>query len=66
MDIGGYESNNGSGALSHSEMGKGVDDGSINFLKPEHFEGCDGPLLLYFLVGNETFGLKPWLQLPYP
>ena len=66
VDIGDYGSNNDSGVLSHSEMGKAIDDGSINFPKPEHLEGCDLPLLPYFLVGDEAFGLKPWLQRPYP
>lgn len=66
VDIGDYGSNNDSGVLSHSWMGKAIEDGSINFPKPEHLEGCDLPLLPYFLVGDEAFGLKPWLQRPYP
>lgn len=61
VDIGDHGSNNDSGVLSHSEIGKAIDDGSINFRKPEHLEGCDLPLLPYFLVGDEAFGLKPWL-----
>jgi len=62
VDIRDYGSNNDSGVLSHSEVGKAVEDGSINFPKTEHLEGCDLPLLPYFLVGDETFGLKAWLQ----
>jgi len=62
VDIGDYGSNNGSGVLSHSEMRKAIKDGSINFPKPEHLEGCDLPLLPYVLVGDEAFGLKAWLQ----
>ena len=52
--------------LSHSDMGKAIEDGSINFPKPEHFGGCNVSLLPYFLVGDEAFALKPWLQCPYP
>ena len=27
---------------------------------------CNVSLLPYFLVGDEVFALKPWLQCPYP
>ena len=66
VDIGDYGSNNDSGVLSHSEMGKALDCGGLNFPKPEHQEGCAIPKLPYFIAGDEAFGLKPWLQRPYP
>ena len=43
-----------------------MEDGSINFPKRENFKGCNVSLLLYFLVGDEAFALKSWLQCPYP
>ena len=49
-----------------SDMGKAIEDDSINFPKPEHFRGCYVSLLPYFLVGDEAFSLKPWLERPYP
>lgn len=41
VDIGDYGSNNDIGVLLHSEIRKAMDDGSINFVKPEHLEGCN-------------------------
>ena len=49
-----------------SDMGKAIEEDSINFPKPEHFGGCCVSLLPYFLVGDEAFSLKPWLERPYP
>ena len=49
-----------------SDMGKAIEDGSINFPKPEHFGGCYVSLIPYFLVGDEAFSSKPWLERPYP
>ena len=49
-----------------SDMGKAIEEDSINFPKPEHFGGCYVSLLPYFLVGDEAFSLKPWLERPYP
>ena len=66
VEIGNYGSNNDSGFLSHSDMGRALDDGSINFPDSEHLEGCNLSRLPYFLVGDEAFGLQPWLQRPYP
>ncbi|KXJ17332.1 hypothetical protein AC249_AIPGENE16320 [Exaiptasia diaphana] len=59
-------SNNDSGVLSHSEMGIALDMGTQNFPESEHLEGCAIPKLPYFIAGDEAFGLKPWLQRPYP
>ena len=67
VDIGQYGSNNDSGVLSNSEMGKAFEDGTINFPAAIHLPGCDQlPSLPYFLVGDEIFALKPWLMHPYP
>lgn len=66
VDIGQYGSNNDSGVLSNSTMGKAFEDGTINFPASEHLPGCDLPSLPYFIVGDEIFPLKPWLMRPYP
>lgn len=67
VDIGQYGSNNDSGVLSNSEMGKAFEDGTINFPAAVHLPGCNQlPSLLYFIVGDEIFALKPWLMRPYP
>jgi len=67
VDIGQYGSNNDSGVLSNSEMGKAFEDGTINFPAAVHLPGCDQlPSLPYFIVGDEIFALKPWLMCPYP
>jgi len=58
VDIG---SNNDRGVLSNSEMGKAFEDGTINFPAVVHLPGCD---LLYFIVRDEIFALKPWLMRP--
>ena len=39
VDIGDCGGNNDSGVSSHSDIGKAIEDGSINFPKPEHFGG---------------------------
>lgn len=66
VDIGEYGSNNDSGVLSHSQMGKALDKGSMSFPQAEKLSGCPISQLPYFLVGDEAFGLKSWLQRPYP
>ena len=67
VDIGQYGSNNDSGVLSNSEMGKAFEDGTINFPAAVHLPGCDQlPSLPYFIVGDKIFALKPWLMRPYP
>lgn len=66
VDIGQYGSTNDSSVLNSSDMGKAFEDGSISLPKPEHLPGCSLPCLPNYLVGNEIFVLKPWLQHPYP
>lgn len=60
VDIGQYGSNNDSGVLSNSEMGKAFEDGTINFPAAVHRPGCDQLASLpYFIIGDEIFALKP-------
>ena len=66
VDIGHYGSTNDSSVLNSSDMGKAFEDGSISLPEPEHLPGCSLPHLPYYLVGDEIFALKPWLQRPYP
>ena len=66
VDIGQYDSTNDSSVLNNSEMGKAFEDGSMSLPQPEHLPGCRLPQLLFYLVGDEIFALKPWLLRPYP
>ena len=47
-------------------MGQAFEDGSISLPEPEPLPGCSLPHLPCYLVGDEIFALKPWLQRPYP
>ena len=65
-DIGSYGSNNDSGVLANSMMGKMLEDNRLKVPTPEKLDGCKFEPLPYFLVGDEIFPLKPWLIRPYP
>ena len=66
VDIGQYGSNNDSGVLSQSEMGKKFELEEMNLPSPSHQPGCSFDPLPYFIVGDEIFPLKKWLMRPYP
>ena len=66
FDIGQYGSNNDSGVLLNSEMGKRLEEGSIGLPEDEKLDGCRLDKLPYYLVGDEIFPLKSWLIRPYP
>ena len=66
VDIGQYESNNNSGVLANSTMGKKFSNGTMNMPPPSSLERCSlGPLPCY-LVGDEIFPLKECLLRPCP
>ena len=67
VDIGDYGSNNDSGIFSNSEMGKLFQNGKMHLPQPDCLEdSAIQSALPYFLVGDEAFPLRPWLQWPYP
>ena len=49
-----------SGVLENSVVGKAFAHDALCVPDPEPVEGCDIPLL-YFIVGDDIFGLKTWL-----
>ena len=62
VNIGDYGSNNDSGVLQNSAMGKALESNSLGIPEQEPFEGCEVPLP-YYLVGDDIFGLKTWMRL---
>ena len=65
VNIGDYGSNNDSGVLQNSAMVKALESNSPGIPEQEPFEGCEVPLP-YYLVGDAIFGLKTWMQRPFP
>ena len=65
INIGDYGSNNDSGVLGNSEIGKALASNTLGVPDPETFEGFEKPLP-YYLVGDDIFGLQIWLQRSYP
>ena len=66
IDIGQYGSNNDSGVLANSEIGKRFDAGTAKLPPSASLEGCSYDPLPYFIVGDEIFPLKTLLMRPYP
>ncbi|XP_067053889.1 uncharacterized protein [Acropora muricata] len=66
VDNGEYGSNNDSGIFSNSEMGKLFHSEKMNLPDAESLASGTNRILPVFLVGDEAFPLKPWLQRPYP
>ena len=64
VNIGDYGSNNDSGVLENSVMGKAFANDALGVPHPEPVEGCDIPLP-YFIVGDIS-GLKTWLLRSFP
>ena len=64
IDIGEYGSNNDSGVLRNSKMGKMFERNQMNIPEPEVIKG-ENFKMPYFLVGDEIFPLKNWLMRPY-
>ena len=65
VDIGQYGSGNDSGVLKHSQMGKCFENNEFNIPPPSEVVGIEEKLP-YYLVGDEIFPLRSWLQRPYP
>ena len=65
VNIGDFGSNNDSGVLQNSAMGRALESNTLGIPDVEPFEGIQAPLP-YFLVGDDIFGLKTWMQRPFP
>lgn len=65
VDIGSQGPQSHGGVFRNSEMGRRFESHTMNLPELEElYHG--GPILLYFLVGDEAFGLKTHIQKPYP
>ena len=65
VDVGEYGSNNDSGVLNNSKMGKRFQGGELNVPEPDEIGGAGGVELPHFLVGDEIFPLTNWLMRPF-
>ena len=65
VDVGEYGSNNDSGVLNNSKMGKRFERGKLNVPEPKEIGGAGGVELSHFLVGDEIFPLTNWLMRPF-
>ena len=65
-DLGGYGSNDDSGILLNSEMGRRLEEKRINLPIAEDLDGCNYKSLPYYLICDKIFPLKLWLMRPSP
>jgi len=65
VDVGAYGKNSDGGILAHSNLGKSLENGSLNIPKDEFLPGTtiSAP---YVILGDEAFPLKTYLMRPYP
>ena len=63
VDVGEYGSNNDSGVLKNSNMGKMFERNQMGVPESELIEGTDNEFPC-FLVGDEIFPLRNWLMRP--
>ena len=66
FDMGQYGSNNDSGVLNSSEMGKKLEQCALNIPCATTLNGCLYDPLPYFLIVDEIFPLKTYLMRPCP
>ena len=64
--LGQYGSNNDSGILANSAMGKIFEEDQLNVPPDCKLSEDDEHSLPHFLLGDEIFPLKKWLMRPYP
>ena len=66
VNVGNFGSNNDSGMLAKSSMGKRFEEQKINVPNAKSLLGYAEDKLPFFLVGDEIFPPKTWLMRPYP
>ncbi|CAH2004903.1 unnamed protein product [Acanthoscelides obtectus] len=64
-DIGAYGSEHDASVFRRSQMGKQLDEGSVQLPKVDQLPSSNVEMP-YFFVGDEAFPLKPYLMRPYP
>ena len=65
IDVGAQGRQSDSGVFNNSNIGQNFNNGTWDL--PDAKKLCpEGPVLPYYLIGDEAFGLKPFLQRPYP
>ena len=65
VDIGQFGSNNDSGVLANSSIGKQFEENRMKLPARKHVPGCPCSPLPYYLVGDEIFLRKSWLMKPF-
>ena len=65
VDVGEYGSNNDSGVLKNSRMGRKFGANKMNIPSPAKIPESDDLELPYFLLEDEIFPLSNWLMRPY-
>lgn len=65
VDVGAPGRQSDGGVFRDSIMGQRFENGTMNLPRPNEIYP-DGPVLPYFLVGDEAFGLKSYIQRPFP
>ena len=65
-DIGQFCSNNDSGVLANSNVGKQFEKNRMKLSAGRHVHGCPYSPLLYYLVGDQIFPRKSWLMNTFP
>ena len=63
VDVGSYGKDNDASIFNESDIGKGLANGLFDIPNPSE---VDGHMLPYVIVGDDIFGLKPYLMKPYP
>ena len=66
VNVGDFGSNNDSGILAKSSMGKRFEEQKMNVPNAKSLLGYAEDNIPFFLVGDEIFPLKTWLMRPYP
>ena len=61
IDLGQYGSNNDTGILNNSEVGKAFAVDTMNIPEPSAVEGCEFDPLPYYMFGDAIFHLQMWL-----
>ena len=64
-DIGQYGSNNDSGVLNGSEMGKKLSAVEMNLPELENLSVCPSDPVPFYLLDDGIFPLKNWLMRPH-
>ena len=64
FDLGQFRSNNNSGVLASSQIGKMFEDELLHVPEDRKLKDSDTESLPYVLLGDETSPLKKWLMRP--